>query len=79
MNQMLQEPEVQSPPQTVEGSHVPDVPERPPVGSKLSQLPRPEQSRPRITRAPCSGGMGTCRFPMPKVLADAPALVIFLS
>ena len=31
MNQMLQEPEVQSPPQTVEGSHVPDVPERPPA------------------------------------------------
>ena len=25
---------------------------------------------------PCSGGMGTCLFPMPKVLADAPALVI---
>src|SRR6266545_3526960 len=31
MNQMLQEPEVQSPPQTVEASHVPDVPERPPA------------------------------------------------
>src|SRR2546425_4853669 len=31
MNQMLQEPEVQSPPQTVETSHVPDVPERPPA------------------------------------------------
>ena len=30
MNQMLQEPEVQSQPQTVETSHVPDVPELPP-------------------------------------------------
>ena len=31
MNQMLQEPEVQSQPQTVEASDVPDVPERPPA------------------------------------------------
>ena len=31
MNQMLQEPEVQSHHQTVETSHVPDVPERPPA------------------------------------------------
>src|SRR3954468_20336537 len=31
MNQMLQEPEVQSHPQTVEASGVPDIPERPPA------------------------------------------------
>ena len=102
MNQTLLEPEVQSQPQTVEASGIPDVPERPPAPVhprfvKPQRIAFVQSSWHRdvveecriafleeiearhIARAPCSGGMGTCLFPMPKVLADAPALVILFS